>query len=76
MNMGGPPNACFEVKSRKFWRRDFEKWLALPFRDDEIQETQSNVENQEVKNCVSSESEAGDMGSGSDEPDDAGSDSS
>ena len=76
MNMGGLPNAYFEVKSRKYWKSDFEKWLALPFRDDEIQETQANMENQEVQNYVNSESEAGDIGSGSDEPDDAGSDSS
>ena len=33
-DVGGPPNAYFQVKSRAKWAKEFEDWLRLPHQDD------------------------------------------
>ena len=35
-DMGGPPNAYFQVKNRNGWAKEFVDWLKQPHRDDEM----------------------------------------
>ena len=32
-DLGGPPNAYLQVKRRKLWKSDFQKWLEVPVPD-------------------------------------------
>ena len=43
-DVGGPPNAYFQVKSRTKWAKEFEDWLRQPHQHDEMVLTDEDEE--------------------------------
>ena len=42
-DIGGPPNDHFLLRDRSNWKEDFESWLDLPDKDDEIDDEIANM---------------------------------